>query len=256
VSSSRDGGEPVPKSGVPRSGGSNIYTDGQYAARNAGYHTEDSAWKAGKIGDLLAKHHLAPRRIVEIGCGAGQVVGELSRDERFRAATFSGYDISPHAIELAARAPGRADYVCADLLSQPVADIDVLLCIDVFEHVPDYLGFLEKVRGLAPHHVFHVPLDLHVSSVLRSSFLDARKSVGHLHYFTAESALATLADAGFEVVGSQLANPAQDLFWTKPSLQRAAANLPRWAIGRLSEPLSARLFGGYTLWVLTRRPGG
>jgi SAM-dependent methyltransferase len=241
---------------VPRSGGSSIYTDGQYAARNASYHTEDSAWKAVKIGDLLAKYHLAPRRIIEIGCGAGHVVGELSRDERFAAATFAGYDISPHAIELTRRAPGRAEYVCADLLTQPVSDIDALLCIDVLEHVPDYLGFLEKVRALAPHHMFHVPLDLHVSSVLRSSFLEARASVGHLHYFTAESALATLADAGFEVIGSELANPARDLFWTKPSVRRALANLPRAVVGRVNERLSARLFGGYTLWVLTRRPDG
>jgi SAM-dependent methyltransferase len=232
----------------------NIYTDGQYATRNASYHTEDSAWKADQIGNLLEKHRLVPRRIVEIGCGAGQVIGELSRDPRFAASSFAGYDISPHAIELARRAPGRAEYACADLLTLPVSDIDVLLCIDVFEHVPDYLGFLEKVRALAPHHVFHVPLDLHVSSVLRSSFLDARVSVGHLHYFTAESALATLRDSGFEVLGSVLTNPAQELFWTKPSLRRAVANVPRWLVGRVDESLSARLFGGYTLWVLTRRP--
>ncbi|MFN7700788.1 MAG: class I SAM-dependent methyltransferase [Deltaproteobacteria bacterium] len=231
---------------------SDIYRDGRYAQRNTSYHTEDSAWKARSIARLMAEHGLAPKKIAEIGCGAGQVIAELSRDARWANARFVGYDISPQAIELARRSGGAVEYVCGDLLESAPNDIELLLCIDVFEHVPDYLGFLEKCRGLARHHVFHIPLDLHVSSVLRNSFLGARKSVGHLHYFTAESALATLRDAGFEVVSRRLMNPAADLFWNQPTWRRAVANIPRWAIGRLSEPLAARLLGGYTLLVLAR----
>jgi hypothetical protein len=70
----------------------------------------------------------------------------------------------------------------------------------VFEHVPDYIGFLEKCKPLAKYKIYHIPLDIHVSSVLRGSFVNARYSVGHLHYFSEESALATLKDTGHEIV--------------------------------------------------------
>ncbi len=234
-----------------------LYTDGEYATRNASYHTEDSAWKAQKIASLLAEHAITPRVVAEIGCGAGQVIGNLSREPRLMGGTFTGYDISPQAIALAkniaASSKGaRVEYRCGDLLESAPTDIELLLSIDVFEHVPDYLGFLQRCRRLAPHHVLHIPLDLHVSSVLRSSFLSARASVGHLHYFTAESALATLRDAGYDVIASRLMNPARDLFWNQPTARRAVANAPRWLVGRVSESLSARIFGGYTLLVLAR----
>lgn len=237
--------------------GRELYTGGEYAARNASYHVEDSAWKAGHIADIVRAHGLRPRVVAEIGCGAGQVIGGLASRPPFEGARLLGYDISPQAIALArggeGRAPGRVEYVCADLLEVAPEDLELLLCIDVFEHVPDYLGFLERCRGLAPHHVFHIPLDLHVSSVLRGSFLASRASVGHLHYFTAESALATLRDAGYTVLASELLSPGVDLFRNEPTARRALANLPRLLLGRASPRLAARLLGGYTLLVLTRR---
>ena len=233
-----------------------IYTDGEYAAKNASYHTEDSEWKARKIAAIVRDAQLTPRSVIEIGCGAGQVIGRLSREPALGAATFAGYDISPHAIELAKRDPGRVAYVCADLLETDAPRVDLLLSIDVFEHVPDYLGFLERCRDRAEHHVLHIPLDLHVSSVLRSSFLASRESVGHLHYFTAESALATLRDAGYHVLDSRLLNPGRELFWNQPTLRRAIANVPRWLVGSLDASLSSRVFGGYTLLVLCRSARG
>jgi hypothetical protein len=93
-------------------------------------------------------------------------------------------------------------------------------------------------------------LDLHVSSVLRNSFAQCRYTLGHLHYFTAESAMATLKDAGYDIVDSFYTNAAFGLFREHPSLRRAVANVPRWVCSKISVPLSARLFGGYSLIVL------
>ena len=77
---------------------------------------------------------------------------------------------------------------------------DLLLCIDVFEHVEDYIGFLKELKKKANNHIFHIPLDITVSSVLRNTMMSARQSVGHLHYFTQETALATLKDSGYEII--------------------------------------------------------
>lgn len=229
-----------------------IYRSGQYAASNPSYHTEDSPWKAGQIARLLDKHGLRPRSIAEIGCGAGQVIAHLSREPALRGATFRGYDISPDAIALAQREASDVTYVCGDMVALAPPGIDLLLSIDVFEHVPDYMGFLERCRPLAKHHVLHIPLDLHVSAVLRGSFLASRADVGHLHYFTADSALATLRDTGYRIEDVVYTNPSRDLLGTHPSFRKVLANVPRALVGAVSVPASARLFGGYCLLVLAR----
>jgi len=167
---------------------------------------------------------------------------------------FRGYDISPQAIGLAKQAEGEnIQFYCEDLLSESNAEqFDVLIAIDVYEHVPDYMGFLEKCKQKAAYKVYHVPLDLHVSSVLRNTFMRSRYAVGHLHYFTADSAMATLKDTGHELVDWFYTNPAIELFKEHPSVKKAVANVPRYICSKLSVSLTARVFGGYSLLILAR----
>jgi hypothetical protein len=126
------------------------------------------------------------------------------------------------------------------------------LVIDVFEHVPDYMGFVEKCRKKAAYKIYHVPLDIHVSSVLRNAFVRSRYTIGHIHYFTADSALGCLRDTGHEIIDCVYTNIAFGLFREHPSLKKAIANVPRWLLSRFSVPLAARILGGYSLLVLTR----
>ena len=70
----------------------------------------------------------------------------------------------------------------------------ILLANNFFDHVPDYLGIIEKCKPLPKYKIYHIPLDIHVSAGLRGSFVNARYSVGHLHCFSEESALASLKD--------------------------------------------------------------
>jgi hypothetical protein len=128
----------------------------------------------------------------------------------------------------------------------------MLLAMDVFEHVPDYMGFIKGCKRKATYKLYHIPLEIHVSSVLRNSFIQSRYTIGHIHYFSADSALATLRDTGHEVVDFAYTNGALDLFRQQPSVKRAIANGPRWLLSKLSTPLAARLLGGYSLLVLTK----
>ena len=235
----------------------NIYQTGEYLEKtNMSWHSEDAPWKALQIAKIIERNHLQPECIVEIGCGSGKILEELAEKPYFQNVQFEGYDISPQAIEICGKSPGkRCSFFCEDLLTSPrtaAREIDILLAIDVFEHVPDYLGFIEKCKAIAKYKIYHIPLDLHVSSVLRGSFVNARYSVGHLHYFSAESAMATLKDTGHEILDSFYTNGAFGLFKQHPSLKRAIANAPRWVVSLFSESLSARLLGGYSLLVLAK----
>lgn len=231
-----------------------LYTSGEYLENTGSWHTEDSAWKAEQIRRLLIRHDLGSQHVAEIGCGAGGVIEALAATPELPAQSWTGFDISPQAIELARyQGAGQVEYHCRDLLD-PANDqhFDLLLAIDVFEHVPDYMGFLERLRRSADYQLYHIPLDLHVSSVLRGAFISSRASIGHLHYFSEESALATLVDTGHEILDVVHTSSGIDLLRTHFTLRRAAANIPRWLLSRLSVRWAARVLGGYSLLVLTR----
>jgi SAM-dependent methyltransferase len=231
---------------------STLYTSGQYLANTGSWHAEDSAWKAACIRDILVRNDVPRSRYIEIGCGAGGILDELSRMPQFDATTFFGYDISPKAIELCeARNNPRISFACRDAFDDAATDgADVLAAIDVFEHVPDYMGFLEKCRAKARYKVYHVPLEIHASAILRGKVTVGRYSVGHLHYFSADSAIATLRDTGHKILDKNFTDLALN---TKAgrSAARGIANLSRRAVSLISRDFAARLLGGLSLLVLT-----
>jgi trans-aconitate methyltransferase len=159
------------------------YFDGAYLAHNPTWHAEHSPTKARWIDDLLKRNRLEPRTIAEIGCGSGEILVELKK--RRPEARFTGFEISPQAFAICStkQAPGL-DFRLDDLLQAPSEPFDLLLAIDVFEHVPDYMGFLKALKGKAEHALFHIPLDLSVQALLRgTSYPILRDHTGHLHYF-------------------------------------------------------------------------
>ncbi|MEA2175864.1 MAG: hypothetical protein QOD00_3456 [Blastocatellia bacterium] len=227
-----------------------IYQSGEYVEKNPTYHVEDSPWKAQQILKMLRRHQLEARTVCEIGCGAGEVLRQL-QTHLPSTTEFYGYEISPQGFALCAeRAGGRLQFFREDLLASRAGPFDLLLCIDVFEHVEDYMGFLRRLRPKARYHIFHIPLDLSAQSVLRASpVMLERALVGHLHYFMKETALATLSDTGYEIL---------DWFYTPGalnnprSIKARLASWPRKICSLINRDLTVRLLGGYSLLVLTK----
>lgn len=229
----------------------NIYLDGEYARHNPTFAVEDSPWKARQVLKAIARNKLTPGSICEVGCGAGEILLQLQRAMPPQV-VFAGYDISPDAIRVAqTRENERLRFHCADFTATSTTDHDLLLCLDVFEHVPDYLGFLERLRLRAEYKVFHIPLDLSVQWLLRMKpILKERAQVGHLHHFTRETALETLAWANYEVVDWFYTAGALDL--PDKSFKQRLARVPRRLAYGVSPDLTVRILGGYALLVVAR----
>jgi len=228
------------------------YTSGSYHEQNPDWHVTDSPWKARQIAALLQRHHLPLHSICEVGCGAGEILVQL-RDLLPPHIEFFGYDISPQALELCRVREGERLHFA---LGDPFAAgrrYSLAMAIDVFEHVPDYLSFLKNMKPVADYKLFHIPLDISVSSVLRSQpLLSVRRSVGHLHYFTAETALATLEDCGYQIVDRSFTPCALAADSNQRRLKTRLANLPRRIFRLLGDGFAARLVGGFSLLVLAR----
>ncbi|HET6884405.1 MAG TPA: class I SAM-dependent methyltransferase [Pirellulales bacterium] len=227
------------------------YTDGAYLERNPTWHVEDSPWKAEKILDMLARHGMTPTTICEVGCGAGEVLAQLQKrlPDHCR---FWGYDISPQAHRLAIeRANSRLQFRQADLLAEHDLAFDLLLVIDLIEHLDDYYGFLRRLKPRSRHTIFHIPLDLSAYAVWRSyPILDLRTSVGHIHYFTKDTALAALRDTGYEVL--DWFYPEQPLILRGKPMRQKVLALLRQGLLRANRDLAVRVLGGRSLMVLAR----
>ncbi len=228
-----------------------IYTDenGEYLKNNPTWHVEDSPWKAKQILKMLGRNQISPKSIAEVGCGAGEILNQLHLAMP-NDVSFAGYDISSDAISFAKqREKERLEFKHENFL-ETNEKFDLLLMIDVFEHIDDYLGFLKLCRNKAKNTIFHIPLNISVQAILRNKLMTERNAFGHLHYFMKETAIATLVDSGYDIVDFFYTASSLDL--PRQKLKSKIAYIPRNVMFKTNQDLAATLLGGFSLMVLTK----
>ena len=222
------------------------YLTGEYQEKNPSFHVEDSPWKARQIQKMLDAQGISPGRVAEVGCGAGEILVQLAK--LFPDAKFDGFEISPQGFALCRqRESGQTKFYNSDFCGSDASAYDAVLCIDVLEHVEDCFGFLRAIRTKGNAFIFHIPLDMNVQMVLRSSpILMVRSRTGHLHYFSKDTAFAILRESGYDVCS---------WFYTPSGVERPKGwkawilQLPRKILFSIHKDLTVRLLGGYSLLV-------
>ncbi|ATX80278.1 Methyltransferase domain-containing protein [Mariprofundus aestuarium] len=225
------------------------YIDGTYASQNPSWDSEDSQWKAAHVCSLIEEVSSKPGSICEVGCGGGGVLAAIHH--MLPGVSLSGYDISPGAQPFWEEHDSlKIDFHVGDFL-QSDGSHDIILLLDVLEHVSDPHAFLLEIRRRAPLFIFHFPLDLSSVSVLRESpLLHVRRKVGHIHYFTKGLALELLSECGFEVIKSRYTGAAFNT--PQPGWKTKLAQIPRRIAYALNKDFGVRLLGGETLMVLAK----
>jgi cyclopropane fatty-acyl-phospholipid synthase-like methyltransferase len=224
-----------------------IYTDGSYLELSGGtWHLEDSPFKAKQIGRILARHpEIRPKSVCEIGCGAGGILSEVQKLLPGDT-TFTGFEISPQAHAMSAQ---FSDAKCQFILGDAFADsssYDLILVMDVVEHVEDCFSFLRQCKTKGRWKLYHIPLETHATATLRG--LNDWDAIGHLHLFTIETAIKTVERSGQRVIDWMLTDGG--LAKPNKALKTRIANLVRYPVAKLSEKLAARLLGGYSIMIL------
>lgn len=226
------------------------YTSGEYFRNNPSWDLEDSPWKAEKVAELLAASHYRPKSICEVGCGAGGVLAALSRF--YPDAELFGFEVARDAEEFwGAHKETRIQFAVGDFFELNRRHFDVMLLLDVIEHLENPFQFLRRLREYGRFFVFHIPLDLSATNIVRESpLLRSRSKVGHLHYFTKGLALALIKDCQYHVLESRYTGAA----FTSPKTNWKTwlARLPRFLGYALNKDIGVRLLGGETLMVLAQ----
>ncbi|QLG87800.1 class I SAM-dependent methyltransferase [Chitinibacter bivalviorum] len=162
----------------------------------------------------FVRHEIAPMlpahadRVLELGCGNGATLAWLKANGRCNSTT--GIEYSPDASSIARQhldhvIEGDAEQIDLQALGQ----FDLILCLDVLEHLRDPWQMLRKLKQqLTPQGriIVSVPNIRHHSILLPLLFRGQWRyqAAGildqtHLRFFTQESAQQLLEQAGFQI---------------------------------------------------------
>ena len=228
-----------------------MYRIGKYFEKNPTWQVEKSPWKAKQILKIIKDNNLDPYTICDVGCGAGEILNQLYLQMHSKI-SFTGYELSPDGFELCqSRKKDRLQFHLGNLFDDNNAFFDLVMAIDVVEHVENYFDFLRNLRKKGKYKILHIPLEICVQTVFRGTwFTKSRQRVGHIHYFTKETALAALTDTGYEIVDWFYTSEAIDLPFK--SFKSLLARYPRKIFCKISKDITVRVLGGYSLLVLAK----
>ncbi|MFO0743488.1 MAG: class I SAM-dependent methyltransferase [Candidatus Paceibacterota bacterium] len=227
-----------------------FYKNGEYFKNNPGWHEEDSEFKSKKIIEMLEKNKLIPTSVAEVGCGFGEISNILSK--RYDNVQVSGFDISEQVINIAKKKESHNLHFFNEDIISSERSFDLIIMADVFEHVRDYIGFIDEVSKHSRYSVFHIPLDISIQKILfPSRIIKNRKEVGHLHYFIKETALETLKDCDLEILDCKYTRWGIEM--KQKSLLKKIGKLPLILLDFFSTDLAAKILGGNSLLVLTKK---
>lgn len=167
-----------------------------------------------EIFPLLPRH--APRAL-EVGCGAGHTLSLLK--QQGLCDWVSGVEISPAAAEQAAQRLDKVVQGNIEAMELPAdpGSIDLLLCLDVLEHLIDPWEMLKRLSTLLSkdgvliasipnvrHYRVLLPLVIHGRwDYMNSGILDR----SHLRFFTRATAIELIQSSGLSVEQVMATNP-------------------------------------------------
>ena len=180
-------------------------------------------------------------KILDLGCGRGHITAQIH--QYLPASEVSGLDLSLSAVEAAKETYEGIDFVVASAYSPPYCPeyFDVVVCNNIWEHVPDPLRLLEAVNGvLAPggYLLVSTPSRYRLGNLIRVLFGRPVKLISkhHVTEYTVGQVVEQLRFGGFD---AQIFN--ESLYLSRP-------NLSNWIMRICMRPLALiylRLVGSH-----------
>ena len=227
------------------------FYDSAYARggeRHARWRELGARGKADHVEELARRAELPAERVVEVGCGDGALLAELSRRRLGRE--LSGFEISEAALELARGRSiprvVRLDPFDGRALPARDGEFDVGVLSHVLEHVPEPVALLRETARVARAVIVEVPLERNLSGE-RGDKREQSQAIGHLKALDRAAVRTMAQSAGLRVVGRALDPLPREVhtFFADSPVARArglAKAAVRRSIFRVSEAAAERAF--------------
>jgi len=258
-------------SGMKRHKIEDMYSSDLYMRGNQ-FIEEDSEWKTSILEpfvDTFAKHHAAKDiTILDVGGGSGLIMKSVTarlRDLHGKRVRQLALDLSPGFLNLQKENNPLIDKtIKASIDNSGLADaeVDLVLLIDVLEHLFDTSSAYREIRRLSSFALIKVPLEDNFSMRLLEYLVAYRskreKSVGHINFYNFKELyrelsinLGEVVEASYADVFSYMLNSAE---------RRSKLTVPRKVYchlasfcHKLSPSLTARVFNDFAVYLVKCR---
>lgn len=220
--------------------------EGEQALLYSRWRALGAKGKADHVVELCSRAGLRAASTLEVGCGDGALLCELSR--RGFGGSLHGVEITTAAVEIASKRKEISSVEMYDgkRLRYGGGAYDLGIVSHVLEHVPHPVNLLAEIGRVCGAVIVEVPLEDNLSA-RRAVKREHAHEVGHLQRLSRDSARTIVSRAGLRVA-CELEDPlpleAHRFFAETPAAKLAA--MGKWGTRRglhlLAPPLARRLF--------------
>lgn len=180
------------------------YVDDKYWAKNQNFFEIDTLFKVNKIIPFieiaLKEINKDEINILDVGGGSGLILMHIARyiesSHQIRVNKFA-LDLSPKALKIQKNNnPDLLKTLKEDIsqCSLKNGEIDIVLMIDVLEHVPDTRKTLSELQRISSFTIFKVPIENTISFKVINLFSGNKykkkiNDMGHIHIFSEKKLL-------------------------------------------------------------------
>jgi len=124
--------------------------DKYWTARESGFRKRVAADIIEKLGAGIS--------ILEVGCGSGLIYEEMNKSRIVNEDTYVGGDVSKEMLSIARVRFPKVSFVDLDIFNLPYPDSsqENVICIQVLQHLPEYVTPMEELLRITKNHLYVV----------------------------------------------------------------------------------------------------
>ena len=229
----------------------------EYLKLNMNLHDSEYMDKVGYIYKILPRNHDF-KKILDVACGSGKILLEISK--KCKANRVVGVDISKKIIDTAKAndTNHKVTWVNIDIFNYYVTGFDLILAVDIVEHIDKDLDLLNKISEFGKMCIVKVPIEdnfinrasIYLSRGLINPLRDTEIHYGHIHHYSLAYFLKLIERSHFSIIDVNYAHLPKRSKMSWEILR--VLFLPIWF---LSKKWYIRFNGGFVILLLTTKYG-